>query len=58
MFDPMELAAWIFAIAMVVFIIVQFVAYVRANPIQRESMVSKGGKRRATRRAKRRSMSK
>jgi hypothetical protein len=43
MFDPMELAGWIFAIAMVVFIIVQIVVYVRANPIQTGGKRSKRG---------------
>ena len=46
----MELAAWIFAIAMVIFIIVQFVVYVRANPIQEKKVAwhmkpPKGGRR-------------
>jgi len=50
MFDPMFLAMWVFAIAMVVFIIVQFVMYVRANPIQK-TKTSKGGKRRTKRRS-------
>jgi hypothetical protein len=43
MFDPMELAGWIFAIAMVVFIVVQIVVYVRANPIQTGGKKSKRG---------------